>query len=396
MYTRRQATMQRTSPAATLVLAYLAFISLGLPDAVLGVAWPSLRDEFGLPQSLLGAPLAVTAMAYFFSGLLAGRLTQQVGLGLLLTGSTALVAAGVGGFSMAPAFVLFLMATPMVGFGSGAIDAALNTHAARHFSRMHMSWMHAAYAAGAMTGPSIMTAVLTRGASWRAGYVTVAVLLLALAVGFVFTRQHWSTAQAQSPGPSVAEELRVGTFTALKSATVWLQIAIFFVYTGLEVSAGQWSYTVLTEDRGLSAPMAGTWVALYWGGLLAGRLVLGLVVERIGQVLLLRLATLGVLVCAVLFALPARGWSAAALPFLSFSLASIYPGLMAETPRRVGDRLAPHAVGFQVSAATAGVAIVPTLIGLLSQHVGLTAVGPALATCALVLLVLHELLVRRR
>ncbi len=390
------------SSATLLALAYLAFISLGLPDAVIGVAWPSLRGSFGLPHAFLGIPLAVTAAAYFGSGMLAGRLMQGLGIGRLLAGSTALVAAGVLGYAASPAFALIILLAPLVGFGSGAIDAALNTYAARGFSPKHMSWLHAAYAAGAMMGPAIMTAVLSGGASWRTGYAVVGVTLAALALAFVAARRRWE-AEPSAPhgvmdapgnaGPVPPDEPPASALSALRSGRVQLQIAIFFFYTGIEVSAGQWSYTLLTEERGLNGTAAGTWVAAYWGGLLVGRLVLGFAVERVGQATLLRLATLGVLLFAVLFALPGLSVGAAALPLLSFSLASIYPGLMSETPRRVGARTAPHAVGFQVSAATLGVAVVPSLAGLVSERFGLEAIGWVIACCALVLLGLHERLV---
>jgi fucose permease len=390
------------SSATLLVLAYLAFISLGLPDAVLGVAWPSLRESFGLPQALLGVPLAVAAVAYFCSGLLAGRLMQGLGIGRLLAGSTALVAAGILCYSVAPAFLLIVLLSPLVGFGSGAIDSALNSYAARHFSAKHMSWLHAAYAGGAMAGPAVMTAVLGVGASWRWGYGAVGLTLAALVPAFVATRKRWEVEPSTPPvvvdapgnvGPVPLDAPPVGTFSALRNGRVWLHILVFFFYTGIEVSAGQWSYTVLTEDRGLGGTAAGSWVAAYWGGLLAGRLVLGFAVERVGQVRMLRLATLGVLVFAVLFAIPGLEVGAAALPLLSFSLASIYPGLMSETPRRVGERIAPHSVGFQVSAATLGVAVMPSVAGLVSERFGLSAIGWVIAGGALVLLGLHERLV---
>ncbi|WP_240359941.1 MFS transporter [Pyxidicoccus trucidator] len=391
------------SSATLLALAYLAFISLGLPDAVLGVAWPSMRGSFGLPHALLGLPLAVAATAYFISGMLAGRLMQWLGIGRLLAGSTALVAVCVLGYAASPSFVLIVvLAAPLGGFGSGAIDAALNTYAARNFSPKHMSWLHAAYAAGAMSGPVVMTAVLSGGASWRVGYAVVGCILAALALAFVPARRLWE-AEPSTPhvvvdapggvGPLPLDEPPVGTLSALRSGRVWLQVAVFFFYTGIEVAAGQWSYTLLTEERGLGGTAAGTWVAAYWGGLLAGRLVLGFAVERVGQAVMVRVATLGVLIFAVLFAIPGLKVGVAALPLLSFALASIYPGLMAETPRRVGERMAPHAVGFQVSAATLGVAVVPSVAGLMSERFGLSAIGWVIACSALVLVVLHEWLV---
>jgi fucose permease len=391
------------SRGALLLLAYLAFVSLGLPDALLGVAWPSLRDEFGLGQALLGLPLAIAAIAYFCSGLLAGRLMQRVGIGRLLAASTALVAASVLGYSVAPVFGLVLLAAPLAGFGSGAIDATLNTYAASHFRARHMSWLHAAYAGGAMAGPAIMTAVLARGATWRAGYAIVGVLLAALVPPFFASRGRWDGERRRSEGvvldapgnvgpASLVPEEEPPALAALRSGRVWLQIGIFFLYTGLEVAAGQWCYTVLTEARGVGTTAAGAWAAAYWGGLLGGRLVLGLAVERMGQVRLLRLATASAVLAATLFALPLP-IAGAALPFLSFSLASIYPGLMSETPRRVGAGLAPHAVGFQVSAATAGFAAVPSFAGLLGEWLGLGAIGWVIAACALTLLFLHERLV---
>jgi fucose permease len=221
-------------------------------------------------------------------------------------------------------------------------------------------------------------------------------------VAFAAARKLWDAEQParqvviDAPGgvgPVPMDEPPVSALSALRRGRVWLQIAIFFLYTGIEVSAGQWSYTILTEERGLGGKAAGTWVAIYWGGLLAGRLVLGFVVERVGPVRMLRFATVGALISAAIFAIPRVAWGAAALPLLSFCLASIYPGLMTETPRRVGVQTSAHAVGFQVSAATLGVAVVPSVAGLVSERLGLAAIAPVIACCALLLVVLHERLV---
>ncbi|UQA56441.1 MFS transporter [Polyangium aurulentum] len=384
---------------ALLALAYVGFVSLGLPDAVLGVVWPSLRDVFSLPQAALGAPLAVSATSYFVSGMLAGTLMRRAGLGVLLAGSTALVTLAVAGFSLTPSFALFLAAGCVGGFGSGAIDAALNAYVARNFGARHMTWLHAAYSVGAALGPAIMTAVLARGAPWRTGYAVLAGILGVLAVCFTVTRRSWEG------GPSATEETRTtaaptGPLTeapphVLRRGRVWLQMAIFFVYTGVEVGAGQWAFTVFTEARGVDATRAGAWVSLYWASLMAGRIVLGFIVERVGPVLLVRLATglavLGAAVFAVPGLPPALGF--AGLAVLGFALAPIYPGLMAETPRRMGPVHAPHAVGFQVSCATAGCAALPSLGGFVGQRMGLGTIPVFVAGCMLVLALLHETLV---
>lgn len=391
--------------AALLALAYLAFVSLGLPDTVLGVAWPSLRETFAIPQVLLGAPLAASATTYFLSGLFAGQLIRLGGVGFLLATSTGLVTLGVAAQASAPAFVLFLAAASLVGFGSGAVDAGLNTYAAQNFGARHMTWLHAAYSTGAALGPAVMTALLARGAGWRLGYVVIGVALGVLAVAFVATHRQWSGGQptpatVDAPGELGTQALdeaarAVSGWAALRHPRVGLQVAVFFVYSGTEIAAGQWSYTVLTEARGVEATTAGVWVSLYWASLLAGRLVLGFVVERVGTVRLLRVGTAAAVVGTLLFATPEvpPAVGAVGLALLGFALAPIYPGLMAETPRRVGAQVAPHAVGFQVSAATLGVAVLPNVAGLLGERFGLEVIAPLVACCAVGLALLHEALV---
>jgi fucose permease len=203
-----------------------------------------------------------------------------------------------------------------------------------------------------------------------------------------------------APGEPGTEALNEATrassgWAALRHPRVGLQVAVFFVYSGTEIAAGQWSYTVLTESRGVEATTAGVWVSLYWASLLAGRIVLGFVVERVGTVRLLRFGTVGAVVGTLLFAAPGLppAVGAVGLALLGFALAPIYPGLMSETPRRVGAQLAPHAVGFQVSAATLGVAVIPNVAGLLGKRFGLVAIAPMVAGCAVLLAVLHETLV---
>ncbi|WP_233583450.1 sugar MFS transporter [Corallococcus sp. CA053C] len=375
---------------ALLTLAYLAFISLGLPDAVLGVAWPSLRSTFGLSQAGMGAILSTAAVAYFTSGLLAGRLMRALRLGLLLALSTGLVALGLAGYATVPVFALFLVAACCIGFGSGAIDSALNNYAAQSFGPRHMNWLHAAYSVGAALGPVLMTALLTRGAGWRSGYAVIGAVLGALALTFLVMRRQWD-APVRDTGDAHAEAPTGSAFEALRRARVWLQIATFFFYTGVEVTAGQWSYTVLTESRGLHTAEAGTWVSLYWGSLLAGRVLSGFIVEHLGSVRMLRGSTALAVVGAVLFAIPSVP-PVLGLVLLGFALAPIFPGLMSETPRRVGTDVSAHAVGFQVSAATAGVAVLPSLAGVIAERWGLAYVAPHIVACAVMLAVLHGVL----
>jgi fucose permease len=387
------ASAERARPRpGLLALAYLAFVSLGLPDAVLGVAWPSLRDTFSLPQAGMGAILTATAAAYFVSGLLAGRLMRALRIGLLLAASTALVAMGLAGYTTVPLFALFLFAACFIGFGSGAIDAALNTYAAHHFGARHMTWLHAAYSVGAALGPVLLTALLARGAGWRSGYAVIGAVLGGLALTFVILRRWWEGGP-ELPGAEPASPVTPSGTSgeALRRPRVWLQILVFFFYTGVEVTAGQWSFTVLTEGRGLGTAEAGSQVSLYWGSLLVGRILSGFIVERMGPVRMLRLSTVLAVVGALLFALPVLP-PALGLGLLGFALAPIFPALMSETPRRVGTDVAAHAVGFQVSAATMGVAALPSAAGFLAERFGLGVIGPQLLLYTVVLALLHGVL----
>jgi fucose permease len=384
-----------TSPFARrllLVTAYLGFISLGLPDTLIGVAWPSVRDAFGRQQSEIAWIFFGGGASYFLSGLFTGRLLKSFGIGSLLAGSSLLVAASAFGYSAAPVWVLIAACALLHGLGSGAIDTGLNHYAANHFSARHMNWLHACYGIGATLGPLIMTSMLVSLGSWRAGYATVGSLLLLLTGLFIYTRKLWdapgeTTDAAQEPDASVS------MLAALKHSGVWAHVVLFFVYTGLEVTVGQWSFTVMTEARGMSKETAGLWVTIYWASIAIGRVVFGFIIERLDIDRLLRLSMLAAVIGTGLFAanLP---FSAGALALVGLGLASIYPCLMTRTPQRLGKARAAHAIGFQVSAGMVGAAVFPSACGWLAQSVGLEVVTVATVGMAAGLLVIHEGLLR--
>jgi fucose permease len=382
-----------------LLLAYLAFVSLGLPDTTFGVAWPSLRHGFDLPASAIGAVLVAGGSGYFLSGLVAGSLMARAGVGWLLAGSSALVALGLVGYSLAPSWSAFFPVAFFVGLGSGAIDAALNAHAARHFSVRQVNWLHASWGVGASLGPVIMTAAIARERGYRAGYALLAGVLGSMALAFGASRRLWddsgaapaSASGGASPG-AVAPAASAGA--ALRDSTVRLSIAAFILYTGVESSVGQWCFTLLTEGRGLAVTAAGSWTAAYWASLTLGRVALGSVAERLGPDRLLRAASLGVVAGVALFGF-SPGWlGRCGLLLLGASLAPMYPTLMARTPARVGARLAGHTVGFLVSAATLGSSLLPWTVGVLVGRLGLVAIGSVGVLLSLSFLLVHELLLR--
>jgi fucose permease len=383
-----------TAGALLLAIAYIGFVSLGLPDGVIGVAWPSVRETFVRHQSNLGWIYIASGCGYFSSSFFTGRLLGAMTVGTLLAGSSALVATSAFGFSAAPIWMLFAGCAVLHGLGSGAIDAGLNNYVAHHFSARHMNWLHACYSLGATLGPLLMTTVLTWTGRWRLGYATIGVLMALLSALFIDTRHLWGSHAAEAPGRK--ESGTASMRATLRVPAVWLQVAIFFIYTGLEVAVGGWCFTVLSEARGLRPETAGLLTTCYWGSICVGRVGFGFVVDCIGVDRLLRMATaLGVL-GAVVFALSSQvAFTALGLGMIGCALAPIYPCLMTRTPERVGKPYAPHAIGFQVSAAMTGAALLPAFAGILGERLGLNTIPFFCIVLAGLLLGLHEGLLRK-
>ena len=385
---------RRASDRLLLAIALLAFVSLGLPDGVLGVAWPSVRAAFDLPLSELGVILTAAMLGYLGSSFSSGWMVSRIGVGRLLVWSSVLMVANCGGYALAPRWPVMVASGVLAGLGAGAIDAGINAFAAARLPPRLVSWLHACYGVGAMLGPLLMTGMLAGGHSWRWGYAIIGALLAAMAVAFTLTRSLWD-ARPRLPGPSASAELSPGLFTTLGRPLVWLNLMLFFVYTGIEVVAGQWTYSLLTEARSVPIGTAGIWVAGYWASLTLGRLVFGGLAERRSSAALLRVGTIGVPVGAlVLWLAPGRWAGLVGLLWLGFALAPIYPLLIAETPKRLGARHATNAIGFQVAAAYLGTAALPGLAGLLARRHGLEVIGPFLFAASLLLLALRELSAR--
>lgn len=382
--------MNRRYRSLLIALAFIAFISLGLPDGILGVAWPSIRREFNVPLSQLGYLLIAGTSGYFVSSFFAGAFERRLGIGGVLLASNLLVLTSLIGNATTPVFPLMILFAMLGGLGAGAIDAAINHFAASNFPPRWVSWLHACYGIGATLGPLIMTTVIVSGFSWRYGYGSVGVLIFAMCALFALTIKLW---QADPATPTDANAVARGTMSdALRVPLVWLHIALFFLYTGIEVTAGQWFYSWFTESRKMEPKIAGSIVSGYWFALTIGRIVFGYAAGHFKPIPLLRIAlSLAPLASGLIWANVANVATFIGAAVLGFALAPIYPLLMSLTPDRVGKSVSAHAVGFQVSAATIGVAVLPTIAGQLARRIGLEVIGPLLLICTVALLVLHEL-----
>ncbi|HEX5053677.1 MAG TPA: MFS transporter [Planctomycetota bacterium] len=377
----------RSVPAARVALASLAFLALGLPDGLLGVAWPAMRTHFGLPLDALGPLLVTFAGGYVAASSAGGRLLAVLGVGRLLALSCAATALSLVGYAGAGAFWMVVVLGLVAGAGAGGIDAGINIYAAAQHGPRMLNWLHACYGIGATGGPLILTAVLTTRGSWREGYVIVGAAQFGLASVFAATLWLWPPVNRAGGG-------RGGECAPLR-ATLGLPaarrgIALFFCYTGLELAVGTLLFTLLTEGRGRTMAAAGAAVASYWAALTGGRLIGAALASRTEPAVLVRvcLTTLTLGLGALL-----TNWSSTAdlvgLVLAGFGAGPVFPTLVATTAARVGGPHAGNAIGLQVAAAVLGQATLPSLLAVLGRRAGLEALTLGLTTLGVLVVWLH-------
>lgn len=364
------------------LLAYVAFIALGMPDGLLGVAWPSIRADFFIPLDALGMLLTASVAGYMTASFLNGPLISRFGVGKVLAASCALTGLGLIGYTLVPAWWMMVLLGVFAGLGAGAIDAGLNTYVASHFGEGLMQWLHASYGIGVTLGPIIMTIALTTLNSWRAGYQVVGGFQILLATGFVLTLAMWNQKDASATGeqPKRLTDYKTPLGETLRQPRVWLSVLLFFLYVGAEVSLGTWTYSLLTEARGIAPAVAGLFAGSYWATFTIGRMVAGVFAKRMGVNLLVTLGVAGALLGSLLLAwnpFPAANLLAVAL--VGFSIAPIFPAMMSGTSQRVGARFAANTIGMQMAATGLGTVVITSLVGVLARQVSLEVVPLAMA-----------------
>lgn len=371
-----------------LVIIYLGFISLGLPDGTLGVAWPAIYRELELPIGLAGPIMTVATLLTAAAGFSSGWILARWRTGPVLVTSVLLTSAGLLLLARAGGGVgLFAAAVPL-GLGAGAVDAALNGYVARHYRGRHMNWLHACWGIGATIGPVLFGWALGPGPGWRGGYVVLGAVQLALVVLFLLALPLWHTATGPSPAASgeTTEPPRAPT-TRANSPAGWLSVGLFAVYVAAEMTTGLWAGTVLVVHRGFPPEVAAWCTAAFFGTLTAARIGAGFVVDHWGN---RRVITGGVLVALAgvggFLLAPTPLWAGAALVVAGAGLAPIYPGLMHEVPRRFAPEAVMTVIGRQSGGGALGAAVGPAVAGALAQQaLGLV---PALALGLLVVLFL--------
>lgn len=354
---------------ALLLIIYLAYVSLGLPDTLLGAAWPAMREELGTGLGTAGAVSLVISLGTVVSSLLGSRLLSRFGTGPVAFFSVLSTALSLFGFSCSHSlFWLLVMAVPL-GLGAGAVDVGLNNFVALHYRPKHMNFLHCFWGLGAMSGPVIMSFWIASGNRWGMGYRTVACVQFFLVLLLGLSLPLWKQKEPERLKERKAGEKPLGNLEALRLPGVKLGLTAFFCYCSLELSAGLWSSSYLVEKRGVPAGDAALCTSLFYGGIAAGRFLAGLLSEKLSSRLMIRLGqslcALGALLLLLPLPLPVTVFGMA---LFGLGCAPLYPAMLQETPNRFGREASQTVMGLQMAVAYFGSTVMPPLLGLLAQY----------------------------
>ena len=348
-----------------LPVIYLAFISMGLPDSMLGSAWPSMYTGLGVGVSACGLISTIITASTVVSSLLCDRLHARFGTGRIVAVSTGITALSLLGFSLSSQYwMLCLIAVPY-GLGAGSIDAVLNNYVALHYQARHMSWLHCMWGVGCSTGPMLMGRALT-GGGWQLGYRWVAMIQAGMTLVLFISLGLWQEKPAQDGGEAhqsltLKQALRVpGALEAMLG---------FLAYCGMESTTGLWAASYLTLQRGVSPAEAASWASLFYLGITVGRLLCGFLTLRLDDRRMVTLGQWGMLAGIVLLALPLPSpFELAAMVVIGMGCAPVYPSMIHDTPRLFGQQRSQSLIGLQMASAYVGSALMPPLFGLLGQN----------------------------
>ena len=378
-----------------LAISYLSFISLGLPDALLGAAWPIMHQDLGVPLSYAGAVTIIVSVGTVLSSLQSDRVTRAFGAGRVTAFSVGLTALALFGFSVSREFwQLCLWAIPY-GLGAGSVDASLNNYVALHFESRHMSWLHCCWGVGASIGPYILSAALTGGMGWDRGYGYIALLQVCLSAALFLSLPLWKTGKQSPSGESTGgKTLSLGQVLAIPGAKEVM--AAFFCYCALEQTAILWGSTYLVVRDGMAPERAAGLASLYLLGLTFGRAVSGFVTMKVSDTNMVRLGQLFMAIGAGILFLPfGEGVSMAGLLLIGVGSAPVYPCIIHSTPAHFGEENSQALVGVQMASAYVGTCLMPPLFGLIANHISATLLPVYLTAILAVMVVMCEGLNRK-
>ena len=372
-----------------IAVIYLAFISMGLPDALLGAAWPSIQVMWNVPVSWAGIITFLISLGTVLSSVASNRLIQRFGTGWLTVGCTALVTLALFGFSLAQSFwVLCVLALPY-GLGAGSIDAALNNYVALHYKSRHMSWIHFFWGLGAAAGPTIMGWCLTGGATWNSGYRVVGLVQLAMTAVLLLTLPLWKKTPAEEQKAEGRKPVTEREALRLPGAKAVL--GAFFCYCAMESTTGMWASSYMVAVRGIDAQTAASWAAVFYVGITAGRFLCGFIADKLGDRVMVRLGQGMAALGAVLMLLPLPKEGAfAGLLLIGLGCAPVYPCMLHQTPKNFGADHSQALMGLQMACAYVGSTLMSPLFGVLAGVVSLALYPVYLLLIAVTMFLLME------
>ena len=372
-----------------LAIIYLAFISLGLPDGLLGAAWPSVYPELGVPVSYAGAVSMTVALGTIVSSLLSDRLTWRFGAGKVTAFSVAMTACALFGFSISREYWMLILWAIPYGLGAGGVDASLNNYVPLHYSSRHMSWLHCMWGVGASVGPYIMGWVLSGGAHWSGGYRIVGVLQVILTAVLFLTLGLWKDRRAEAETTQPVPLKEVFAIPGAKEILV-----TFFCYCALEQTAALWASSYLTLSRGVERSTAAFFASLFFLGMTIGRGVNGFLTVKFDDKTLIRMgaAVIGLGIGAML--LPGR-LALVGLLLVGLGCAPVYPCIIHSTPANFGPQRSQALIGVQMASAYVGTLLMPPLFGLIADGIGAWTMPLYLLAILALMTAMHERMLRK-
>ena len=379
-----------------LAIIYLAFISLGLPDSLLGAAWPTMYPEFGVPVSYAGIISMIIAAGTIVSSLQSDRLTRLLGTGKVTALSVAMTAAALFGFSFTKSFwILCVWAVPY-GLGAGSVDAALNNYVALHYKSRHMSWLHCMWGLGATVGPYLMGYALSGGQGWNIGYRYIGMIQIVLTAILIFSLPLW---KGRNTGPAGTEEVEAKALSMKKILEIpgaKEVMVCFFCYCAVEQTVILWASSYLTLYKGMSADMAASFASIFFIGITVGRAVSGFITIKLNDTQMIRMGQALIAIGVFIMLLPGTSMiSLVGLAFIGFGCAPIYPCIIHSTPDHFGADKSQAVIGVQMASAYVGTCLMPPLFGLIANHITVSLLPIYLLILLVLMVIMHERLTKK-
>lgn len=383
-----------------LTIIYLAFISLGLPDALLGSAWPTMYPEFDVPVSYAGIISMIIALGTIISSLQSDRLTRKLGTGKVTAISVAMTAIALLGFSSSHAFWMLCVWAVPYGLGAGSVDAALNNYVALHYESHHMSWLHCMWGVGATVGPYIMGFALSGGKTWNTGYLYIGVLQIVLTAILVFSLPLWKERKtSESPGntnenTTLEKPLTLPQIIKIPGAKEVM--LCFFCYCAIEQTAGLWASSYLTLFKGVSAETAARFAGMFFIGITVGRAINGFIAMKLQDSQMIRLGQSIIAIGVIVMLLPGPHIiSLAGLILIGLGCAPVYPCIIHSTPAHFGAGRSQALIGVQMASAYVGTCLMPPIFGLIANHISIALFPVYIMALLILMVIMHELLSKK-